>query len=140
MRNKYLVSLCDATHYSIASTLHALFEVFESRSGGESNGYTDTISRRRAGIVPTECQMKGASSWKCSRWRESSSSELSRKSEYFSSSMKRIMVSLSCSTCRFGPPCDEPANEFDSSLLKRCELLLNGIGCDLMSESWDPSL
>ena len=99
-RNSFLVSRCDATHWRRASTLHALFEVLESRSGGESSGYTDTISWRSAAIVPTECQMKGAGSEKCSLYLLSSSNALSRSSEYLSSSMYLMMSSLSCSDTR----------------------------------------
>ena len=77
-RNNYLVSLCDATHWSKASTLHALFEVFVSKLGGESKGYTTTISYSKAAIVPTECQMNGASSGKCSLLLLSSTKALSR--------------------------------------------------------------
>lgn len=97
LRNSYLVSLWDATHYKSANTLHALFEVFVSKLGGESYGYTDTISYKRAAMVPTECQMKGASSEKCSLCLLSSTSALSLLSLYFSSSMNLIINCLSSS-------------------------------------------
>ena len=67
----------EATHYKRANTLQALFEVLESRLGGESYGYTETISYKRAAIVPTECQMKGANSEKCSLYLDNSTSALS---------------------------------------------------------------
>ena len=65
-RKSGLVSLCEATHWRRANTLHALLEVLLSSRGGDSSGYTDTISCKRAAIVPTECQIKGANSEKCS--------------------------------------------------------------------------
>ena len=43
-KNNCLVSLWLATHCSKANTLHALFEVLVSKFGGDSCGYTDTIS------------------------------------------------------------------------------------------------
>ena len=66
-RKSGLVSLCEATHCSKASTLHALFDVLLSSRGGERRGYTETISCSNAAMVPTECQMNGANSEKCSR-------------------------------------------------------------------------
>ena len=97
LRKSGLVSLCDATHCRSANTLHALFEVLLSRRGGESSGYTETISWSKAAIVPTECQMNGANSLKCSRYRLSSKSALSRFSAYLSSSMCLIMSCFSYS-------------------------------------------
>ena len=47
--------------------------------------------------MPTECQMKGASSEKCSRCLESSSRALSRFSAYFNSSICLIISFFSCS-------------------------------------------
>jgi len=96
-RNRGLVSLCDATHWRRASTLQALLEVLLSKSGGERSGYTETISCRSAAIVPTECQMKGASSEKCSRYLDNSSRALSRFSAYFNSSICLIISFFSCS-------------------------------------------
>ena len=92
-----LVSLCDATHWSSARTLHALLDVLESNSGGESKGYTETISWSSAAIVPTECQMKGASSEKCSRYLDNSRRALSLLSEYFKASMFNMISDFSCS-------------------------------------------
>ena len=48
-------------------------------------------------MVPTECQMKGANSEKCSLYLESSSKALSRFSAYLSSSMCLMMSCFSCS-------------------------------------------
>lgn len=36
LRNNYLVSLWDATHWSKAKTLHALLDVFVSKFGGDN--------------------------------------------------------------------------------------------------------
>jgi len=89
-----LVSLCDATHCKSASTLQALLEIRWSRSGGLSSGYTLTISYRRAAIVPTECQMNGASSEKCSRYYDNVLSAWSLLSAYLSSSIYLMISSL----------------------------------------------
>ena len=86
-RKSGLVSLCEATHWRRANTLHALLEVLLSSRGGDSSGYTDTISCKRAAIVPTECQIKGANSEKCSLCLDNSSKALSLFSAYLSSSM-----------------------------------------------------
>jgi hypothetical protein len=74
-----------------------LFEVFVSNVGGDNYGYTATISYKSAAIVPTECQMKGASSEKCSRWRLNSIKALSLLSAYFNSSIYLIIDSFSSS-------------------------------------------
>jgi len=81
----------------MARTLQALLDVLPSSRGGESSGYTATISCKSAGIVPTECQMKGASSWKCSRYLDNSSRALSLNSEYFNSSIHFMIIWLSSS-------------------------------------------
>lgn len=47
--------------------------------------------------MPTECQIKGANSEKCSRYLESSTSALSRLSEYLSSSMYLMISCFSSS-------------------------------------------
>lgn len=91
-KKSYLVSLCEATLYKRANTLQALFEVFVSRLGGESAGYTATISYKSAATVPTECQIKGASSEKCSLHLLNSIKALSLLSAYLSSSMYLIMA------------------------------------------------
>ena len=96
-KNRGLVSLWDATHCNRAKTLHALFDVLLSSSGGESKGYTATISCNKAAIVPTECQMKGANSEKCSRYRDSSSNALSLFAAYFNSSICLIISYFSYS-------------------------------------------
>lgn len=90
-KNSYLVSLWEATHCRSARTLQALLLVFVSKFGGESWGYTLTISYNRAAIVPTECHMKGASSEKWSLCLLSSTKALSLFSLYFSSSIYFII-------------------------------------------------
>lgn len=97
LRKSYLVSLWEATHCKRAKTLQALLEVFVSKLGGDNWGYTDTISCRRADIVPTECQMKGANSEKCSLCLLNSTKALSLLSLYFSSSIYLMMSCLSSS-------------------------------------------
>ena len=87
LRKCCLVSLWDATHCSRARTLQALFDVFVSKFGGDNCGYTATISCSKAAIVPTECQMNGANSEKCSLYLLNSIKALSLFSEYLSSSM-----------------------------------------------------
>ena len=82
-----LVSLWEATHCRRARTLQALFEVFVSKLGGDNYGYTATISWSNAAIVPTECQINGASSAKCSLYLLNSMRALSLFSAYLSSSM-----------------------------------------------------
>jgi len=92
-----LVSLWEATHCRSAKTLQALLEVRTSKAGGDNIGYTATISYKSADIVPTECQMKGASSVKCSLYLLNSMSALSLLSEFFSSSMCLMMSYFSSS-------------------------------------------
>lgn len=92
-----LVSLCEATHCKSARTLQALLEVFVSKLGGDNYGYTATISYSRAAIVPTECQMNGANSAKCSLCLLNSIKALSLLSAYFNSSMYFIMDYFSSS-------------------------------------------
>lgn len=93
-RKSYRVSLWDATHCRRAKTLQALFEIFWSRSGGLSKGYTITISYKSAAIVPTECQIKGANSEKCSLYWLNAIKASSLLSEYFNSSIYLIIISL----------------------------------------------
>ena len=94
LRKSCLVSLCDATLYSSASTLHALLDVLVSRFGGDNDGYTATISYSNAATVPTECQINGASSEKCSLHLLNSIKALSLLSAYFNSSMYLIIESF----------------------------------------------
>lgn len=96
-KNSCLVSLWEATHCRSARTLQALLEVRTSRTGGDNIGYTATISCKSADMVPTECQMKGASSVKCSLCLLSSISALSLLSAYLSSSMCLMMSYFSSS-------------------------------------------
>lgn len=51
-RNSPRVSLCDATHWRRASALHTRFDAPAVSDAGDSSGYTDTISCRRADITP----------------------------------------------------------------------------------------
>lgn len=90
-RKSCLVSLWDATLWSSAKTLQALLDVLVSKFGGESEGYTATISYKRAVTVPTECQINGANSEKCSRHLLNSIKALSLLSAYLSSSMYLTM-------------------------------------------------
>ena len=94
LRNSYLVSLWLATHYSRANTLQALLEIRWSRRGGLSKGYTLTISCNNAAMVPTECQIKGASSEKCSLYWLKVISASSLLSAYLSSSICLMINSL----------------------------------------------
>ena len=47
-----LVSGWDATHWRSARALQTRLDTCAVRFGGESIGYTDTISWRRAGMIP----------------------------------------------------------------------------------------
>jgi hypothetical protein len=51
-KNSCRVSECDATHCKRANALQTRFETWAVRLGGESSGYTDTISCSNAGIIP----------------------------------------------------------------------------------------
>ena len=120
-RKSGLVSLCEATHWRRANTLQALLDVLLSRRGGERSGYTDTISCSKAAIVPTECQMKGANSEKCSLCLESSSRALSLFSAYLRSSICFMISYFSCS--------DTP--EFYINVVGW--LMLNSVKCSVVS-------
>lgn len=76
-------------HCSKARALHTLFEAEEVSCGGESRGYTYTISWMRHVITPKECQRMRARSSYCSRFLPSSSSACSRLGPCMSS---RIQV------------------------------------------------
>jgi hypothetical protein len=89
--------LCEATHWRRANTLQALLEVLVSKLGGDNYGYTATISCKRAAIVPTECQINGANSAKCSLYLLNSIKALSLLSAYFSSSMYLMIDCFSSS-------------------------------------------
>ncbi len=95
LRNSCLVSGWEATHCSKASALHTRLETCAVRFGGDRRGYTDTISWRSAGMIPTaayvrclfqtngssspkECQSTRARSSYCSLFLLSSNSALSR--------------------------------------------------------------
>lgn len=55
-----LVSGCEATHWSNANALHTLFESEVLSVGGDNNGYIETISCKRAAVIPVEYQIIGA--------------------------------------------------------------------------------
>lgn len=97
LRKSCLVSLWEATHWRRARTLQALLDVLVSKFGGDNYGYTATISCSKAAIVPTECQIKGASSAKCSLCLLSSIKALSLLSAYLSSSMYLMIDCFSSS-------------------------------------------
>lgn len=80
--------------------MHALFDVLVSKLGGESWGYTATISCKRAAIVPTECHINGANSAKCSLYLLNSISALSLFSAYLSSSIY-FMIDCFSSSVKF---------------------------------------
>lgn len=51
-KKSWRVSECEATHWRSASALHTRFEACAVSAGGDSSGYTDTISCSNAAMMP----------------------------------------------------------------------------------------
>ena len=83
-RKRALVSGWEATHCKRTSALQTRLLSWLESTGGESMGYTDVISLRRAVTTPNEDQRTTARSSYCSRLRPSSSKACSLLGPYVS--------------------------------------------------------
>mmetsp|Transcript_18266 Transcript_18266/g.30019 ORF Transcript_18266/g.30019 Transcript_18266/m.30019 type:complete len:200 (-) Transcript_18266:70-669(-) len=95
VKNSVRVSGWEATHWRRARALQTRLDAWAEREGGDSRGYMESISCRRAAMVPKECHKIGARSGKASRFLLNSRRAVSRISGLISSRTNAYIFSFS---------------------------------------------